>query len=165
MPYSLCSVSRKVQVTNMNDCENGSMACSVIAGLQMQIAVDNWGEGVKTPGECCLPLADHGKVQSWDVQPGSNVHWEHKRHQMKMFYKEVWSCFAVQPVRKHMILNTFHRLKLPLTSICLDDHYHSCAHSVLHLALRLPACRCKRGKMVQKTAKAGRLCTEGLKNS
>lgn len=33
------------------------------------------------------------------------------------------------------------------------------AHS---LALRLPSCRCKRGKMVQKTVYAGRLYTEGL---
>lgn len=63
MLCSLCSVSRKVQVINMNDCEKGSMAFSVITAFQMQIAVDTRGEGVKTPGKFCLPLADCGKVQ------------------------------------------------------------------------------------------------------
>lgn len=38
---------------------------------------------VKTPGHCCLPLADCGKVWGWDVQPGPKMCWEHQSHQMK----------------------------------------------------------------------------------
>lgn len=38
---------------------------------------------VKTPGHCCLPLADRGKVWGWDVQPGPKMCWEHQSHQMK----------------------------------------------------------------------------------
>lgn len=40
-------------------------ACSVIAASQMQIAVDTWGEDVKTLGKLSLPLSHNSEVQIW----------------------------------------------------------------------------------------------------
>lgn len=168
MLCSLCSMSRKVQVANMNVWEKCSGACSVITALKMQ----SW---VKTPDKCCLLFADHGKVWGWDVGmcsldpvcAGSTrvIRWR-RLHPAVSSCGGVWSCFAIQPLQKCMTLYYFHRSNLSLTYTALDDHYpEPCPGSVLHLALRLPACRRERGKMVHRTVYTGGFYTEGLQNS
>lgn len=157
-------MSRKVQVENMNIWEKCSGACSVITAFKMQ----RWRPQATavclllTVGKCGAGMCSQDPKCAGSTRV---IRWR-RLHPAVRSCGGVWSCLAIQPLQKYKTLYYFHKSNLSLTYTALDDHYPElCPGSVLHLALRLPACRCERGKLVHRTVYIGGFYTEGLQNS
>lgn len=141
----------------------GIYTSSVITALRMQIAVDTWGEDVKTSGKLSLTLAHYSKVQVWDRQdPTCTNSW--RLLCSKLMWQTVLHRGLILP-GSTISLETYDFKQFPQISATIKAYSSGWllpTATALHLALRLSACRCQREKMMQKTLHRK---DEGLGNS